>query len=246
MNGGTLAANSVLVSVRLADTRTNGRVRTTSRSPTLVVVLIAEHLARGVGFAGRRQPVALAVGELVADRADGAAQRALDPLGHGGEIGFAVERRKNGAAHQSRAADAGQNRAGKPLHRDAAAIDDAAGAAIDRKRRLVAEIDGRIRSGSVCARPGVIQTVVPLHSRSAPERTQNAAASIDPVTVESRRRHDAVALALRSMTGTVSGSDHLRRLTELPSDVLHFPIAGKNVRGMWLKCGAQARRRPNP
>ena len=126
-----------------------------------------EHLAGGAGFAGRRQPVALAVGELVADRADGAAQRVLDPLRHGGEIGFAVERGKNGAAHEGRAADAGQDRAGKPLHRNAAAIDDTAGAAIDRKRRLVAEIDGRIHSGSVCARPGVIQTWSPCtHGRA--------------------------------------------------------------------------------
>ena len=172
MKGGTLAANSVLVIVRLADTRTSGRVRTTSRSPTLVVVLMRSTWRRGVGFAGRRQAVALAVGELVADRADGAAQRALDPLRHGGEIGLAVERRKNGAAHQSRAADAGQDRAGKPLHRNAAAIDDAAGAAIDRKRRLVAEIDGRIRSGSVCARPGVIQPLSPCTRGGAHERAQ--------------------------------------------------------------------------
>ena len=240
LNGGTLAANSVLVIVRLADTRTSGRVRTTSRSPTLVVLLIAQHLAGGAGFAGRRQPVALAVGELVADRADGAAQRALDPLRHGGEIGFAVERGKNGAAHQGRAADAGQDRAGKPLHRNAAAIDDAAGAAIDRKRRLVAEIDGRIRSGSVCARPGVIQTSSPLHSRSRLERTQDTAASIDPMTVESRRRHDAVALASRSMTGTGERLGSLATLNGAPLGRPDFPIASKNVRGMWLKCGAQA------
>ena len=156
------------------------------------------------GLAGRRQPVALAGGELVADRADGAAQRALDALRHGGEIGFAVERRKNGAAHQGRAADAGQDRAGKPLHRDAAAIDHAAGAAIDRKRRLVAEIDGRIRSGSVCARPSVIQSSSPCTRGRALERTQNTD-NLEPrmlVNVESRHRHDAVALALRSMTGT--------------------------------------------
>ena len=127
-----------------------------------------KHLARGAAFASRRQPVALAVGELVADRADGAAERVLDPLRHGGEIGFAVERGKNGAAHEGRAADAGQNRAGKPLNRNAAAIDDTAGAAIHRKRRLVAEIDGRLHSGSVCARPGLVQTWSPLHSRSRP------------------------------------------------------------------------------
>ena len=154
--------------VRLADTRMSERVRTTSRSPTLVVLLIGSTWRVALAFASRRQPVALAVGELVADRADGAAQRVLDPLRHGGEIGFAVERGKNGAAHEGRAADAGQDRAGKPLHRNAAAIDDTAGAAIHRKRRLVAEIDGRIRSGSVCARPGLIQTWSPLHSRSRP------------------------------------------------------------------------------
>src|SRR4029079_11188268 len=80
-------------------------------------------------------------GEFFAKRVDRTTQCALDALGDAGVIGLTVKRRKNGAAHQGCAADARQNRAGKPLHRDATTIDDAAGAAVDRKRRLVAEID---------------------------------------------------------------------------------------------------------
>jgi hypothetical protein len=62
-------------------------------------------------------------GGLVAG-AKRAAQRAFDALGHFGKGHFAVERRKNGAADQGRAAQTGQNGAAEPLHGDAAAIDD--------------------------------------------------------------------------------------------------------------------------
>ncbi len=74
-------------------------------------------------------------------RGDRAAQRGLDLLGGRGEIGLAVKRRKNGAAHESRAAQTGQDRSGEPLYREPAPIDETAGAAVDRKRRLIAEID---------------------------------------------------------------------------------------------------------
>ena len=77
----------------------------------------------------------------VADAAERAAQRDLHAFRHGGEIGLAVERRENGAAHESRAAKTGQDRAAEPLHRDAAAIDESGVFAVDRQRRLVAEID---------------------------------------------------------------------------------------------------------
>ena len=123
-------------------------------------------------------------GELVADRADCAAERVLDPLRDGCEIGFAIERSKYGAAHQSRAADAGQNRAGKPLHRNATAIDNATGAAIDRERRLIAEVGGRVDSGSVwTSRPTVVQSsspalaVAPESVRKMPDTNSSAARS---------------------------------------------------------------------
>jgi hypothetical protein len=54
---------------------------------------------------------------------------------------FTVERCENGAAHEERAAKTGQNRAGKPLCGDAAAVDDAMRLAVDGERRLVAEVD---------------------------------------------------------------------------------------------------------
>ena len=72
---------------------------------------------------------------------ESAAQCALDALGYLGEGHFAVQRRKNGAADKSRAAQASQDRAAKPLYGDAAAIDHRGFGAIDGKRRLVAEID---------------------------------------------------------------------------------------------------------
>ena len=97
----------------------------------------------GIGLAGRRQAVALArrVGQAIGDAADRAAQRGFDALRHGGEIGLAVERCENGAAHESGAAKTGEDGAAEPLHRDPAAVDQAGGLAVDRQRRLVAEID---------------------------------------------------------------------------------------------------------
>jgi hypothetical protein len=67
------------------------------------------------------------------------------------------------AAHQGRAANTSQNCAGEPLDRDAAAIDDVGVAAVDGKRRLIAEIDGQgIRSvPTMSARPGLVQNPIP-------------------------------------------------------------------------------------
>ena len=69
------------------------------------------------------------------------AQRALDALRHLGKGHFAVERRKNGAADEGRAAQTGQDRAAKPLYGDTAAIDHRSLGAIDGKWRLVTEIN---------------------------------------------------------------------------------------------------------
>ncbi len=73
--------------------------------------------------------------------AEGTPQRALDAFRHLGEGHFAVERRKNGAADESCAAQTSQDRAAKPLYGDTAAIDHRSLGAIDGKRRLVTEID---------------------------------------------------------------------------------------------------------
>ena len=73
--------------------------------------------------------------------AECAAQRAFDALGHLGEGHFAVERRKNGAADESCAAEARQDSAAEPLYGDTAAIDHRSLGAINGKRRLVTEID---------------------------------------------------------------------------------------------------------
>ena len=76
---------------------------------------------------GSRSALRVALAEPVADAADGAAQRGFDALRHGREIGLAVERCENGAAHEGGAAQTGQNGAAEPLHRDAAAVDQAGG-----------------------------------------------------------------------------------------------------------------------
>ncbi len=115
-----------------------------------------------------RQPVALArYAEPVGADTERAAQRDLDPFRQRSEIGLAVERCENGAAHQSSAAQRRQNCAGEPLHRNAAAIDKAAAAAIDRQRRFVAELDGLGSPRSICAaRPCLVQARRPLRRRS--------------------------------------------------------------------------------
>ena len=73
--------------------------------------------------------------------AERAAQRTLDAFRHLGKGHFAVQRRKNGAADESCAAQTGQDSAAKPLDRDTAAIDYRGLGAIDGKRRLVTEIN---------------------------------------------------------------------------------------------------------
>ena len=131
MNGGIWLANSEAPSERLAVIRTNGRTRTTSRLPTRLVVETRMSWRVALDSVGGREPVALAGGgEPLAESADRAAQGDLDAFRQGREIRLAVERSINGAAHESRAAKSGQDRAGEPLDGDATAIDDA-GAAID-------------------------------------------------------------------------------------------------------------------
>jgi hypothetical protein len=96
----------------------------------------------GIDLARRRQPVALAGrSRMLGCAADRAAQRDLHVFRDGREIGLAIERRKNSAAHQGGATKAGQDRSAEPLDRDATAVDLAAGLAIDGKRRLVAELE---------------------------------------------------------------------------------------------------------
>jgi hypothetical protein len=89
---------------------------------------------------GGRQAIALVRAFFAA--AKRATERDFDAFRQSGKIGFTVEGCENGAAHESSAAKRGHNRAGKPLHRNASAIDKAAQAAIDRQRRFVAELDG--------------------------------------------------------------------------------------------------------
>ena len=112
----------------------------------------AQDLAGDARLDHRRQAVGLAdAAQAVGQAADRAAQRGFDVFRRGGEIGLAVERSKNGASHQGGAAQAGKDRAAKPLHRNAAAVDQTAGAAVDRKRRLVAEIEALGLKPSICA-----------------------------------------------------------------------------------------------
>src|SRR4029077_14372056 len=68
-------------------------------------------------------------------------QGSFHTLRHGGEVGLAIEGCKNGPAHEGGAAKAGEDDAAEPLHRNAAAIHQPGALAVDRQRRLVAEID---------------------------------------------------------------------------------------------------------
>ena len=99
------------------------------------------HVAGGGRFAGRRQAVALVQAGGTIIGAESAAQRAFDALRHLGKGHFAVERRENGAADESCAAQTSQDSAAKPLYGDTAAVDHRGLGAIDGKRRLVTEIN---------------------------------------------------------------------------------------------------------
>ena len=124
---GMLADRSETDSDRLPATRTNGRTRTISRLPARLVVETRMTWRAEVDSPGGG--IRSALRATATDRGvDRAAQRSFDPFGQRREIGFAVERCENGAAHQGRAAQAGQDRAAEPLNRDAAAIDQMAGA----------------------------------------------------------------------------------------------------------------------
>ena len=142
-------------------------------------------------------------------RADRAAQGTFHALGHGREMRLAVERRENGAAHQGRAAQAGQDRSGKPLGRDAAAIDRDAGAAIDGQRRLVAKIDAiDLAPWPRCRAPSVVQFAVPLIVRIAPTEVADFLACSNAVLIRSTqrlRRSPSAAMAADTMPRPESG-----------------------------------------
>ncbi len=94
-----------------------------------------------VELAGRRQPIAFAQGDRFVVGAERTAQRALDAFGYLGKGHLAVERRKNGAADEGRAAQSGQDSAAEPLHGDATTIDHRGFGAIHGKRRFVTKIN---------------------------------------------------------------------------------------------------------
>jgi hypothetical protein len=127
-----------------------------------------QRLPRDTCFAYRRKAIGFVGGaQSLADAGERSAQRALDAFGCRGKIGFAVKRSENGATHERGAAKSGQDRAAEPLQRDPAPIDERTGAAVDRKRRIVAEFDGLGPRLPVCAaHPALVQDPVPPHSRS--------------------------------------------------------------------------------
>ncbi len=119
----------------------NGRTRITSRLPTRVTVETRTTLRAAVEFGGRRQAIALVqVGTAIVG-AERAAQLSVDTFRYLGEGHFTIERRKNGAADESCAAQTCQDGAAEPLHGDAAAIDHRGFGAIDGKRRFVTKIN---------------------------------------------------------------------------------------------------------
>src|SRR6202012_6047229 len=97
--------------------------------------------------AGRRQAIALVQAGAVVIGAEAAAQRALLAVRDLREGHFAGQRRKTGAADESRAAQTGQDSTAKPLYGDAAAVDHRGFGTVDGKRRLRSRInDPRLAS----------------------------------------------------------------------------------------------------
>ena len=145
-----------------------------------------------------------------------AAQRRLDPLGQRREIGLAVERDKDGAAHQRGAAQAGQDRAGEPLDGDAAAVDQAGRRAIDQQWRFVAEIDRLCGCSQTIwiAPSALIQAPCPLRSpprmmRGGPTpspqgSSQRHATSTMPRQLPARQRDCAELPLIRTVTTGLS------------------------------------------
>ena len=149
----------------------------------------ADDLARGVGSPGGGSRSLLRVaGEAIGDAAERAAQRAPRPARARWRNWSRRRASENGAAHESRAAKSGQDRAGKPLHRDAAAIDQTAGAAINRKRRLVAEIDRLCRMETLCAAKSAVAQDL------SPSSWANAANFSTPITPRDRHELRSVVL----------------------------------------------------
>ena len=99
-------------------------------------------------------------GGLLVTGSERAAKSAFDALGYPRKGGFTIERRKNGAANKSRAAQACKNGAAEPLHGDAAAVDDGGFGSVRQKRRLMTKVnDPRLASSisTACC----VQSAVP-------------------------------------------------------------------------------------
>jgi len=154
---------------------------------------------QAVGFASGRRPVARA------------AQRELHALGNGGEIALPVQRRENGAAHESRAAQTGQNCAAEPLHRYAPAIDEVAGFPVNGQRRLMAEVDMiGLAVRPVCTAPfAVIQDPTP------PLATSGWLATTQTWSVRKRGRQLAICPEARARCRGSSGPSMDRALAVL-------------------------------
>ena len=157
-----LAVSSDCVSDRLADTRTNGRTRTTSRSPTrfMVVTRIIWRAPLASPAGGRRSLLRVPPGRslplieprMMFSMRSGRVAKCVSPSSEAN------------TAPPISAAPLRPVRIVPENHcaRDAAAIDRIAAAAVDRKWRLVAEIDGLVEPRSVLsAPPSVVQIAVP-------------------------------------------------------------------------------------
>jgi len=157
----------------------------------------ADHMARGVRFAGGRKPVGLARDLSGAFAAQRAAQRRLDALGQGGEIRLAVERDIDRTAHQRGAAQRGQDGTGKPLNGNAAAVDDRWRRAVDKQWRLIAEINRLCRCPQTIwiAPLALIQAPCPLRSLLRIEARQSHpnVFTARATTITRRRRRVNVA-----------------------------------------------------
>ena len=136
----------------------------------------------------------------------------------------------NGAAHQRGAAQAGQDRAGKPLDGDAAAVDEAGRRAVDRamaarcRDRSALTLPANDLDRAVCLDPSALSPPLTARaSRGSPTRSPRPKSTARDGTMRAPTR---------------GASTRLPKLSDSNCDHWPFPDTN-NAGGMWHQCGAR-------
>ena len=205
----------------------------------------AHDLAGHARLADAREPVCFVdPAQAAGESADCSAQSHFDAFRGGGKIGLAVERSKNGASHQGGAAQAGQDRAAEPLHGNPAAADQAAGAAVDRKRRLVAEIKSLGLKPPICAAQlcRLVQDRCPPHSRPTVRPSGGSPVCLRTIALSFAPRSFCAKATMPPpiQSGRLDGRDQSTMFSGAPPG-MRIPRRElcKNGGGMWPQCGVR-------